>query len=94
MKKDRNSFFSEYGYNSIQSNPNMVMPNQGAYANSTFYSGPMPNNMNNNMYGDLDSRLSKIERQLNRLETRVSRLEGDNNINNDDINYNNTMYMV
>ena len=99
MKKDRNSFFSEYGmsgYNSGMPNMNM-MPNQAFSANSSFYSGPGFANMNNNMYSDIDSRLSKIERQLNRLETRVSRLEGDNNtnINIDDIQYNsNPMYMV
>ena len=99
MKKDRNAFFQEYGmsgYGNIP-NPNMMAPNQTFSANSSFYSGPGYNpNMNNNMYSDIDSRLSKIERQLNRLETRISRLEGDNsptNINIDEYN-SNPIYMV
>lgn len=96
MKKNRNAFFQEYGYN-INSMPNMMMPNipnTSFSANSNFYTGPM--NANPNMYSDIDSRLSKIERQINRLENRVSRLEGDNqnnNINGDDYSSNN-MYMV
>lgn len=92
MKKDRNSFFSEYSaFNNMQ--PNIMMPNQIASANSNFYVGPA-NNLNNNMYSDIDTRLSKLERQLNRLENRVSILEGDSN-SNDDYNYsNNSMYMV
>ena len=97
MKKDRNSFFSEYSMNSFNTGmPNMIgMPNQTFSANSNFYAGPsMPNT---NMYSDIDARLSKIERQLNRLEARISRLEGDgqtNNINIDEYNNNNPMYMV
>ena len=97
MKKDRNSFFSEYSMNSFDTGmPNMMMgmPNQSFSANSNFYAGPaMPNT---NMYSDIDSRLSKIERQLNRLESRISRLEGDNNQTNINIDeYNsNPMYMV
>lgn len=93
MKKDRNAFFQEYGMNAYNGNmPNMMMPNQAFSANSSFYSGPM----NNNMYSDIDSRLSKIERQLVRLENRISRLEGDNqtNINIDEYNSSNPMYMV
>ena len=98
MKKDRNSFFQEYGMNAYNGNmPNMMMPNQTFSANSSFYSGPnMMPNMNNNMYSDIDSRLSKIERQIVRLENRISRLEGDNqtNINIDEYNASNPMYMV
>jgi hypothetical protein len=101
MKKDRNTFFSEYGYNSMNSGfPGMMMPNNQTFsANSSMYAGPAINpNVNNNMYSDIDARLSKIERQINRLETRVSRLEGDTsqtNVNIDDVEYNaNSMYMV
>lgn len=101
MKKDRNTFFSEYGFNQSTNmfpNQNMIpnmMPNQTFAANSSMYSGPTPNiNMNQNMYSDIDSRLAKIERELNRLETRVSRLEGENKSNIDDINYSNSLYMV
>ena len=95
MKKDRNSFFSEYSMNSFNGGmPNMMpMPNQAFSANSNFYAGPVSNP---NMYSDIDSRLSKIERQLNRLEARINRLEGDNQTNNINIDeYNiNPMYMV
>jgi len=103
MKKDRNSFFQEYGMSGYNNGmPNMMMgfPNQSFSANSSFYAGAGMNpNMNNNMYSDIDSRLSKIERQLNRLETRVSRLEGDYSNNSsttniDEVNYNSNMYMV
>ena len=102
MKKERNSFFQEYGmsgYNNGMPNNMMMGPNQSFSANSSFYSGTGYNpNMNNNMYSDIDSRLSKIERQINRLETRVSRLEGDYSIgstnNIDEVNYNSNMYMV
>lgn len=95
MKKNRNSFFSEYGYNSMNNN-NMMVPNQGMAANSQFYAGPMPNNMNTNMYSDIDSRLSKIEREINRLDVRVSRLEGTKEVPTtiDEQSYSNSMYMV
>ncbi len=100
MKKDRNSFFSEYSMNSFQS-PNMMpmpgqMPNQMFSANSNFYAGPAMQN-NPNMYSDIDARFAKIERTINRLEARINRLEGDNqtnNINIDEYNNNNPMYMV
>ena len=94
MKKDRNSFFSEYGMNAYNNMP--MMPTNTFSANSSFYSGP---GFNPNMYSDIDSRLSKIERSINRLETRVSRLEGNpknnSNITIDEFDYNsNPMYMV
>jgi len=110
MKKDRNSFFQEYGMNAY--NTNMPIPNMGmnqftggqqVQSNSSFYAGPAMNpTMNDNYTNELESRLSKIERQINRLEARINRLEGDapinyNNHNNsiDDSNYSNSsMYMV
>lgn len=99
MKKDRNEFFSSYGYNSNMMVPNI--PNGNMFgntvsANSNFYSGPANPNMNNNMYSDIDSRLSKIERRISRLENRVNHLEGDNsnNITYEDNNYSSNMYMV
>ena len=101
MKKTRNSFFSEYSMNSFDGGmQNMMgmpsmMPNQAFSANSNFYAGPTFGN-NTNMYSDIDARLSKIERQLNRLEARINRLEGDNhsNINIEEYNNSNPMYMV
>ena len=97
MKKNRNSFFSEYNMTSMNMpgmdmQPNMMMPNQTFAANSSLYAGPMPNA---NMYSDIDARLSKIERELKRLEARINHLEGDNqtNINIDEYN-SNPMYML
>ena len=108
MKKDRNSFFSEYNMSSINNQPMMPMyPNQVA-SQSSFYSGPMldynnqnqmfNNNVMDNTYtSDIESRISKIERQINRLETRVKNLENEIATNNKDLNenvYNNNLYMV
>ena len=108
MKKDRNSFFSEYSMNSINNmQPMMPMyPNQVA-SSSSFYSGPaMDMNYNNNMMNgmdntytsDIDSRISKIERQINRLDARLNKLENEltNNTAKDigDNTYNTNMYMV
>ena len=90
MKKDRNSFFSEYNmssYNNMQPMMPNMYPNQVA-SQSSFYSGPamdfnmqnqnmLPNNMNNNYTSDIDSRISKIERQINRIETRLNKLESE-----------------
>lgn len=92
MKKDRNSFFSEYNMSSYNMGqpmmPNMY-PNQVS-SQSSFYSGPamnynmmdqnsmmQNNNMNNTYTTDIDSRISKIERQINRIETRLNKLEGE-----------------
>ena len=90
MKKDRNSFFSEYNMSSYN-NMNPMMPNM--YPNqvssqSSFYSGPAiqdnpmqymsnQNNMNNTYTSDIESRISKIERQINRIETRLNKLENE-----------------
>ena len=109
MKKDRNSFFSEYNMSSYNNlgpmMPNMY-PNQVS-SQSSFYSGPAiqdnmmkKNNqpMNNNTYKSyIESRISKIERQINRIETRLKNIESElsNNFNNNnDTGYNNNMYMV
>lgn len=111
MKKDRNSFFSEYNmsaYNNVQQPiiPNMY-PNQVS-SQSSFYSGPAfdpnmnnfnsQNNYNNTYTNDIESRLSKIERQINRIDSRISKLESELPYNNfkdsTDSNYNNNLYMV
>ena len=110
MKKDRNSFFSEYNMSSVNNGPMMPMyPNQVS-SQSSFYSGPamdygyqnnmMNNNMMDNTYtSDIESRISKIERQINRIETRVKNLENEiasnyNTKDNNDNVYNNNLYMV
>ena len=108
MKKDRNSFFSGYGYGPVGNmgmGMNNFVPNQAVSASNQFYAGPayqdtgmnsMNNmtSMNNNMYSDIDSRLSKVERRLNRVEARL--LEGDSSLNygTDYNSSNNDMYMV
>lgn len=101
MKKDRDSFFSGYGYGPMNNYPaGMPIPNGTVAASNQFYAGPayqdtsVPN-MNNNMYSDIDSRISKIERRLNRVEARLNKLEGDTSLNyTDDYNSSNNMYMV
>ena len=104
MKKDRNSFFSEYSsYNNMQPMMPNMYPNQVS-SQSSFYSGPAMQdnmmqyqNMNNNYTTDIESRISKIERQINRIETRLKNIERElsNNFNNNnDTGYNNNMYMV
>lgn len=94
MKKTRNSFFAENNFQSYSPNMN-GMPYQTA--SNYFYQGPLPNNYNiNNGSNDIESRLSKIERQLNRLDYRLSKLENTNNvISSDDFDINNSnMYML
>lgn len=92
MKKNRNSFFSEYNmsaYNNMQPMMPNMYPNQVA-SQSSFYSGPAidpnmqqqyipnQNNMNTNTYtSDIESRISKIERQINRIETRLKNIESE-----------------
>lgn len=97
MKKDRNSFFSGYGYGPIGNVPNMI-PNQTVSASNQFYAGPayqeQTPNMNNNMYTDIDSRISKLERRIGRIEARLNKLEGDSSLNYTDDYSTNNMYMV
>ncbi len=91
MKKDRDSFFSGYGYGTAPQgmSPGLGMPMQGGMqgmpmqggphhvaANSNFYAGPGMEHQHM-MPTDIDSRLSKMERKINRLEMRVNKLEGD-----------------
>ena len=76
MKRNRNSFFTNYNAQTQSFIPDgMPMNNQpGPYTqssmNSNYYSGPALTNSN-----DIDNRLSKIERQINRLDNRLSKLE-------------------
>ena len=99
MKKDRNSFFQEYGFNSYNNNyqqmPNMStlmnMPmNTQMQANSSFYAGPVAGGASE----ELDARISKLERQVSRLETRISNLEKGTTTTPSDYNYSNNMYML
>lgn len=98
MKKDRNSFFQEYGFNSYNNNyqqmPNMSVPmnmpmNTQMQANSSFYAGPVAGTSE-----ELDARISKLERQVSRIETRISNLEKGTTTTPSDYNYSNNMYML
>lgn len=107
MKKDRNSFFAESSFMNQSNFPGPMMNpmNQSyGYANQGFYAGPInnmqpnyttqvPQNTNYNDYSDLESRLSKIERNINRLDARISKLENTNYYPTDDGDTNN-IYMV
>lgn len=103
MKKNRNTYFQESSYQSF--NPNMNHMGGAPYqtASNYFYQGeaPMPYNYNTykeqgNNINDIESRLSKIERQINRLDYRISKLENGNKIiSSDDFeNNSNNMYML
>ena len=100
MKRNRNTFFSNYNAQTQAYIPN-GMPNFqqtptsefGPYTqssmNSSYYSGPDINSNN-----ELDNRLSKIERQINRLDNRLSKLENQTMTTEiKDNNYTN-MYML
>lgn len=109
MKKDRNSFFAESSFMN-QSNFQGPMMNpmnqnyQASYANQGFYAGPMntqpnyttqmPQNTNYNDYSDIESRLSKLERNINRLDARITKLENTSYYPTDEIETNNNIYMV
>ncbi|MEG0794262.1 MAG: hypothetical protein RSF02_01300 [Bacilli bacterium] len=103
MRKNRNSFFNEpnMGYNGYDPNMNNMMPPNQPYPNTNNYNPypqPMPNNniQFNNSSNDLESRLSKIERQLNRLDHRISKLEQNSTFISEeyDSTTNNNMYML
>lgn len=110
MKKDRNAFFQEASYfnqTNIPA-PNMNIAN-GPFttaSQSSFYAGPVapmnyntPNNVNANMptsydFSDIESRLSKLERQVNRLDARVTKLESNTLYPTEEIDTTTNMYMV
>ena len=103
MKKDRNTFFSNYNAQTQSYIPDFqtaMMPNQpmqsmpnGPYnqasMNSSYYSGPDIGN-----YNDIDNRLSKIERQINRLDNRLSKLENKPVTEVNENTISNNMYML
>ncbi len=82
----------------------MAGPYQASQSSQSFYAGPgVPANYNNNTnYGydysstnDIDSRLSKIERQLNRIDARLNKLESSTYYTTDNIeSSNSSLYMV
>ncbi len=107
MKKDRNTFFegSSYFAQANMPNPNMNIANAPfqTSSQSSFYAGPatpmnynVPSNMNANMtdYNDIESRLSKLERQINRIDARITKLENMNLYQTEEIDNTTNMYMV
>jgi len=104
MKKDRNTFFSNYNAqtqsyipdfpNNMMQQPAMPANQMGPYnqtsMNSSYYSGPSIATSN-----DIDNRLSKMERQINRLDNRLSKLENAKPVTEvNENNYSNNMYML
>lgn len=99
MKKDRNSFFSQFGSYGYQTNPQMnsgvLMPNMASSIPQQQYI------TNNNIYDEYDARISKIEREISRLDQRITNLENSlstvkttTNNAQTDFNFANSMYMV
>lgn len=75
MKRNRNTFFSNYNAQTQSFIPNGIpnienQPFNQTAMNSSYYSGPDISSIN-----DIDNRISKIERQINRLDNRLTKLE-------------------
>ncbi len=106
MKKDRNTFFSNYNAQTQSYIPdfqNTMMPNQPMQTMQPMPNGPYNQaSMNSSYYSgpdiqnynDIDNRLSKIERQINRLDNRLSKLENQPVTENNENNFSNNMYML
>jgi len=110
MKKDRNTFFNESGF---QQSYGTIMPNYGMPNNYTMnggfpqqssqsiYPGGMnPGLMqqqattNNDYISDIESRMAKIERQINRLDARISKLESKGVLTTENFDNTTNMYML
>lgn len=80
MKKDRDSFFGQYG----------------SYGyNNTPYMYPNMNQNNTNNYDNINERISRLEREITNINNRISKLEASGvTTNNTDFNFANSMYMV
>ena len=95
MKRNRNTFFSNYNAQSQAFIPNGMpntesIPYNQTSMNSSYYSGPAIAEAN-----DIDNRISKIERQINRLDNRLTKLENSLSTPTEikETNYSN-MYML
>lgn len=91
MKKDRNSFFSQYGVSSYNSAPFMMQPQQMPYDNNM-----IPNFYNNQTDNNIEAKINRLERQVSMLEERVQKIESTltSVATNNDYNFANSMYMV
>ncbi len=106
MKKDRNTYFNESGFQqSYGSMPNYGMPmnnypmnNMMGQNNPNFYATSVPqNNMmpaGNDYMSDIESRLAKMERQINRLDARISKLESKGVLTTENFDNTTNMYML
>lgn len=85
MKKDRNSFFSEYNmssYNNMQPMMPNMYPNQVS-SQSSFYSGPAINDNNmmqfypnqNNMNMNTNTYTTDIESRISKIERQINRID-------------------
>ena len=98
MKRNRNTFFTNYSVQNQSYIPNIPEqiqngfgPYQAASTESSFYAGP-----NIAATNDLENRINKIERQINRLDNRLSKIENslNTNLNNQNDNNYQNMYMI
>lgn len=105
MKKDRNSFFSQfgsYGYNNqpyMQPSMNVQPPAMPQVSSNMSYQMNQPAAVGSAYPIDdnIDARISKLEREINRMDARISKLEQTQssiNATNTDYNFANSMYMV
>lgn len=110
MKKDRNTFFNESGFQQTYGStmPNYGMPNNytmnggfGQQSTQSFYAGPMNPGMmqqqtttGNDYISDIESRMAKIERQINRLDARISKLESKGVLTTENFDNTTNMYML
>lgn len=100
------SAFQQSGYNAPMPNYNMGMPTNypmnsgyGSQSSQSFYTGPMMNGMTTNTsstdyMSDIESRLTKIERQINRLDARISKLESKGVLTTENYDSTTNMYML
>lgn len=93
--KERDMFYSNYGYTGALPMPNM-MPNNIPNMVPNAMPNMMPNTMFPTVNNDIEKRISNLENQVKKLNTRISRLENPYGTNNNNI-YNepdSNMYMI
>lgn len=96
MKKDRNSFFSQYGVSAYNTQPFMY-PNMNNMNNMAAMNNSNMQNYPYDTTNEIDARISKLEREIQRLDARLSKLESTlvtPTTQNTDYNFANSMYMV
>ncbi len=109
MTDDRDMFYNSYGFSGPMPAPGVGMTqagygayNPGMVINPGMGSttmGQMGNaNMGNNVYGEIDNRLTRLENQIKKLEQRLARLETPYTTANNTTNIYNepdgNMYMI